>query len=66
MRWPQNTTGWKYEEVGSWAYKHGVGEKVRAGEINVKLTRILIAPEAMRLDDITKGMRVYRKEEIKD
>ena len=49
----------------SWTCKHGVRERVRAGEINVRLTRILIVLEAMRLDDSAEGVRAYRQEESK-
>ena len=43
-----------------------LGKEVRAREINVRITGIRTAPNTMRLDEITKGVSVYRKERIKD
>lgn len=57
LRWPQETSRWRREDaVGHTSME--LGEKGRAGEINVRLTRILTVPEAVRLDDITEGVRV--------
>lgn len=40
-----------------------LGKEVRAGEVHVRITGISTVPKAMRLDETTNGVGVYRKDQ---